>query len=291
MSRLVEYTGPIIDTHAFLGGSDKHGVPDPNDYMFKDSKVDGINFLVMPFSAKDNLTVVGKMQADSRMLGSYLMFSPNEASDLYVPEDGVEYIEMVAGQEYVVGMKTLPSMFRIPMNDRRYDPYYRLAERKGLPVLEHAASSGKDYDSPDMAVEIMERFPNMKLILAHFGGLHPRYMEAAAVLMDRYPQLYLNTTGLDQIGRQQRVSNTTFERKTVTDLTADQVELLRNEALEIVKSVVATHPKKVVHGSDLGFHSVEDYSLWPLSELTIEEMISAFHTNALRLFPKMKKAI
>ena len=290
MASMKEYQGPIIDTHAFLGSSEAFKVLEPTDPYFKEERFKRTQFLVMPFSAAQNLEVIEKVAGDDKFLGSYVMFNPNEASPLHVREDGFDAVRGASNHENVVGMKSHPSIFRIPMNDKRFNPYYELASRRKLPVLLHTASSGKEYDSAGMATEVMERNPDLKLILAHFGGLKPNYMEEAAKLLDKFPNLYLNTTGLDQMGRNRQVSNSTFERRVLHDLSDDEVVSMRRDAAHIIKGVVAKHPKKVLFGSDTGFHLPEDFSIWPLQELTVGEQFQVLYFNPKKLFRNMKAA-
>ncbi len=259
-------TEGIIDTHAFLGKSRFFGVPNSTYPYFKEQEFKNLHFLVIPFRATSNFGVLKKVSRDPKFLGMYVVFNPNEESPLRTASDSIGKIGSLFEWESVVGLKSHPSFFQIRMSDERYFPYYKAAQKQKLPVLLHAASSGQDYNSAEMTREVLERFPRLKIILAHFGGLNPKYMEEAVKLAQEFPNLILNTTTMDQIGRQRRVSNTTFKRSTVEDLGDHELAAQRKDALQIFLAMCKSNPEQILFGSDLGYNPSEDYSFWPVDQ-------------------------
>lgn len=279
----------IIDTHAYLGGSPIFAVPKTMSSYFGKDEFSNTRFLVMPFEACFNAAVLRQVARDHRFLGMYLMFNPNEALRFWTEADRVVNIEKLMARGYIVGLKSLPSIFGIRMDDPRYFPYYQAAEQHGMPVLLHAASSGQEFNSAEMTRRVLDSFPDLRIILAHFGGLHPRYMEDAVKLAEGYSRLYLNTTAMHQIGNQRRISNTDFSRVLVR-AEENEIEAMKRDVLDIFVGFSRIRPHQVLFGSDLGWYPPEEYSLWPVDQVGEDLAYTIFVENPGRVFgTHMKK--
>lgn len=75
----------------------------------------------------------------------------------------------------IKGIKLHPDYQGFMIDDERLFPIYEKCSELGLPIVFH---SGWDYYSPDLvhappkrSAETAKRFPKLKMILAHFGGL------------------------------------------------------------------------------------------------------------------------
>lgn len=96
------------------------------------------------------------------------------------------------------------SMFNyygIPPNDKRLEPYWKVAEELNIPVGIHADTGPRpervnkeerpnynpEYANPALLKPILEKHPNLKLYLMHYGG---GYSEQSLELMKLYPQIY-----------------------------------------------------------------------------------------------------
>lgn len=95
------------------------------------------------------------------------------------------------------GLKLLPHLVELTANDKKSYGLYRQAEDLGIPVLFHMGTQFhtgtrlrycRPIDVDDVAVD----FPELKLIIAHFGW--PWYEEALAVV-HRNPNVYFNIAG------------------------------------------------------------------------------------------------
>lgn len=279
-----------IDTHTHLGKSQMFAVPETTPLYFEGEEFSSTRFLVMPFEARFNTAVLSHVTRNPRFLGMYLMFNPNEAHQFWTEADRVESIEELMKRSYVVGLKSHSSVFGIRMDDPRYSPYYQAAEQHGMPVLLHAASSGQDFNSAEMTRRVLDRFPDLKIILAHFGGLHPRYMEEAVRLAEECPRLYLDTTAMHQIGAQRRVDNKSFSRVTVK-AEDREIEAMKRAVLGIFMGFSKTRTHQVLFGSDLGWNPPEEYSLWPVDQLEEDLARMIFIENSRRVFGAHMKRI
>lgn len=91
------------------------------------------------------------------------------------------------------GLKMLPSYNYVPLNDRRIWPLYEAAEGMGVPLLVHTGWSllpkGKmlAYDHPLYLEDVMEDFPELKLIIGH-TGFH--WADEVIHFMHKFPHIY-----------------------------------------------------------------------------------------------------
>jgi len=80
------------------------------------------------------------------------------------------------------GIKMHPDSQRFPIDDPRLFPLYEEA-RGRLPVLLHMGDHRYNYSHPVKLRKILEMFPGLDVIAAHFGG-YTMYEEACAHLKD-----------------------------------------------------------------------------------------------------------
>jgi len=95
------------------------------------------------------------------------------------------------------GLKVLPHLVELRPNDREMYPLYEEAQILGIPVLFHSgtqfhAGTKIKYCRPIDIDEVAVDFPELKLIIAHFGW--PWYEEAMAVCQ-RNPNVFFNIAG------------------------------------------------------------------------------------------------
>jgi len=98
--------------------------------------------------------------------------------------------------------------YGIPPTDRRMDPYWALAEEFGIPVGVHADSGpaslmreegccpefNGEYGNPLLLEPVLEKYPNLKLYLMHYGNSD--YKDAAIALMKKYKNVYCEITAV-----------------------------------------------------------------------------------------------
>ncbi len=72
------------------------------------------------------------------------------------------------------GIKVHPSICRLNIADRRHDPFYELAQTRGVPIVFHTGHGRWPwpvrYASPLLVEEVACRFPHLPVIIAHCGG-------------------------------------------------------------------------------------------------------------------------
>ena len=101
--------------------------------------------------------------------------------------------------------ETLFNYYGIPPTDPRLDPYWRLASELQLPVGVHADAGPPnvnkkerpnyrpDYADPELLRPVLEKYPDLKLYLMHFGD---SYSEQAIALMKDFPGVYCDISAI-----------------------------------------------------------------------------------------------
>ena len=67
------------------------------------------------------------------------------------------------------GVKLHPDIQKIEIDDPRMHKIYKLCEGK-LPILIHTGDYRYDFSNPNRMIPILEQYPNLTVIGAHFGG-------------------------------------------------------------------------------------------------------------------------
>ena len=81
------------------------------------------------------------------------------------------------------GVKLHPDIQNFKIDCPEALKLFEICESKGLPMLVHTGDSRFDNSNPDRVVHILENFPNLKIIGAHFGGWS-MWDEAVRMLSD-----------------------------------------------------------------------------------------------------------
>lgn len=79
------------------------------------------------------------------------------------------------------GIKLHPDFQRFYIDDEKAFRIYRAAEEMGLPILIHMGDSRTEFSKPARLAKILEKFPALDVIAAHFGGWS-EWDSAAAIL-------------------------------------------------------------------------------------------------------------
>lgn len=98
----------------------------------------------------------------------------------------------------VVGLKIHPDTHTCPADDAAYDWVWRLAERTGSVVLAHTFA-GTPWSDPLRFVRVAQRFPGVRVILAH-AGVTPDGFRRSIGVCSRYAQLVVDTSGSHMTG-------------------------------------------------------------------------------------------
>lgn len=113
----------------------------------------------------------------------------------YANSDVTEELERIAAAG-IKGIKIHPDYQQCEIDDPRWEETFSACQRLGLFLLTHA---GYDPVSPDhiyapveKSVKVLERYPNLKLVLAHFGGMY-QWDQVEELLAGKSRNLWLDT--------------------------------------------------------------------------------------------------
>lgn len=87
-------------------------------------------------------------------------------------EEGAGHLREMVGRHGARGIKIHPVAQRFMPDDPRMHAIYRTCVELGLPVLSHsgAAKNGARFADPASFGPVLDAFPDLTLVLAHFGG-------------------------------------------------------------------------------------------------------------------------
>ncbi len=152
------------------------------------------------------------------------------------------------------GVKLHPDFQKISIDDKRCERIYELC-RGEMPVLLHTGDCRYDFSNPDRLTPILEKYPDLTVIGAHFGGWS--VWDEAVSKLSNYPNFYVDCSSS-----------------------------LYGMSAEKAKRIVRTYgADKVLFGTD--------FPMWPYEgelerffemNLTDEETEKILFKNAVRLF-------
>ncbi len=110
------------------------------------------------------------------------------------PQEGAQEVERCIGRERMAGVKLWVAR---RASDTALDPIMLQAERWGVPVLQHAWNktvgqlANESY--PDDVADLANRFPRVRIVMAHLNGVNPRGVETVRSC----PNVWIDTSGGD----------------------------------------------------------------------------------------------
>jgi len=129
-------------------------------------------------------------------------------------KQGSEWIKELANlidQNKIVGMKIFPGHEPFYPTDRRLDAVYELCQETETPMVIHTGINPghpevAQYNDPKHIVAVAERYPGMKIILAHFFWPEVEYCYEVT---HSYSNIYHDTSGLAD---EEVIEETGFEK-------------------------------------------------------------------------------
>ena len=156
-------TDSISEFYGLEGG----GLCGTVEQLLQSGEKAGISeFVVLPVAIKPdhvrsiNHFIVEQVANEPRFYGFGTVHA--EQGDL---GEEIEYIE----GNGLLGVKMHPDTQRFNVDDERLFPVYERLQGK-LPVLFHAGDTRYDYSHPARIRRVIDKFPKLTVIAAHFGG-------------------------------------------------------------------------------------------------------------------------
>jgi predicted TIM-barrel fold metal-dependent hydrolase len=191
----------IIDAHAHLGylkdlyypDVSLEGILDIMDKLHIDKIIQAHTLLLYGEYEK---AVEESMEAFEKSGGrilSYLVFNPNQ------PEKSLKVIEANIHNPAFKGIKIHPSCHMYPADGEKYNIIWEYASVNNIVLLTHSwaispVNPKQVYSRVRLFEKNLERYPDVKLILGHGGGLKEGIRDAVQ-MAKTYPNLYLDIAG------------------------------------------------------------------------------------------------
>jgi predicted TIM-barrel fold metal-dependent hydrolase len=181
---------PVVDCHGHMGSWNAIHFPaaEPAQIVRRMDRA-GVRWLVFSHHASlsspdmANAPAVAAVRAFPDRLRAYCVVNP------HYPDRGARDL---AGfdtmRDVYAGLKLHAEMHALPYTDARYEPAWRFANERGLPVLAHTWATSPRCGLEVMA-EVAHRYPRVRLILGH--SLHAKFADAIT-LAQEHPNLYLD---------------------------------------------------------------------------------------------------
>ncbi|MDD6146967.1 MAG: amidohydrolase family protein [Oscillospiraceae bacterium] len=153
------------------------------------------------------------------------------------------------------GVKLHPDFQRFRVDDKKCFPIYEMCQAENLPVLLHTGDSRYAFSNPENVRPILEAFPKLTVIGAHFGGWSC-WKEACRAL-SHYENFYV-------------------------DCSSSFDWLTPEESAELVRAYTAD---RVLFGTDFPMWDHElEYKRFMAMELSDEDNRKILYQNACKLF-------
>ena len=191
----------IIDAHAHLGCSKELYYPDISlesvlgimDRLHIDKMLQTHTLL---FYGEYEEAVTESIKAFKKSGGrilSYLVFNPRK------PEESLKVINDNINKQPFVGIKIHPSLHLYPADGEDYNIIWEYASKNSIVLLTHSwaispTNPNQVYSQVKLFEKYLKRYPEVKLILGHSGGLEEGIRKAVE-LAQIYPNLYLDISG------------------------------------------------------------------------------------------------
>lgn len=136
----------------------------------------------------DNVTAKkARDRYPDRFLPFYYANPNNGAQDV---QDLYHYVQ----QEGFLGVKLNPLRHAYVADEEILDPLMAAAQELDLPVFIHCGHP--PYSLPWSIALLAERFPQVPVVMIHMGHGHGVYIDASLKMARRYPNLYLEMSGM-----------------------------------------------------------------------------------------------
>jgi uncharacterized protein len=169
-------------------------------------------------------------------------------------EAWIRELGRLAAEKRIVGMKIFPGHDPIYPTDPRLEPAYDLCQRARIPMMIHTGWNSKapeaaQYNDPKYIVQVAERYPSLKIVIAHY--FFPK-VDYCFELTHGYANISYDTSGLAD---------------------PEVVEATGKEKIEaVLLKTLREKPGSVLFGSDYDMCSIPDH-LQMVQSLPVSEEV------------------
>ncbi len=85
----------------------------------------------------------------------------------------------------IKGIKLHPDFQRFEFDSPKMDAVYDYLSQKSMPILVHAGDCRYDFSGPKRIANVIDKFPKLKIVAAHFGG-YTQWQDAMEFLVGKH---------------------------------------------------------------------------------------------------------
>jgi len=191
----------IIDVHAHLGYLNNFYVPDVSlknilqimDKLHIDKMFQTHMLLFWDEYDKGISESIKAFEKSRGRILSYFIFNPRK------PEENLKVINDNINKQPFIGIKIHPSFHLYPADGDDYNIIWEYAYKNNVVLLTHSwaispVNPNQIYSQVKLFERYIKKYPDVKLILGHSGGLE-KGIRKAAELTRIYPNVYLDISG------------------------------------------------------------------------------------------------
>ena len=175
-----------IDAHShvgYFGGWSDVGIT-PEELVAQMEEYNIEKTIVSTFPIKESIEAVDKYP--DKLIGAAWV-NPMDPDAVEVIHDAVENHGFKAIKLHPLCQAYLP-------NDECVFPIAEVAEKLGIPLMIHTGHP--PFSLPWSVGQLAELYPNVKIVMIHMGHGNGMYVQSAIDMAKKYPNLYLETSGM-----------------------------------------------------------------------------------------------
>jgi hypothetical protein len=224
--------------------------------------------LVIPDNEDDVPTIAGFQRAQELTKENKRIFLIGSPQILGKATSELNFFRSLFENNTIYGLKFFCGHDDYYPNDERCMPYYELCQELGYPVVFHTGENSEDsecakYNDPKYIVEVAQKFPKLKCVIAHF--FWPK-IDYCYDLTKNVPNIYFDLAG-----------------------TADEEVITKSGGWEkmqsVLSQVVRDRPSNVIYGTDWPMCEVQRH-MRMVEEIAPDEATrqKIFAHNAIRVY-------
>lgn len=175
-----------IDAHShvgWFGGWSNVGIT-PEEMIEQMDEYNIEKTVISTYPMKESVEAVDRFSG--RLVGA-AWIDPNEPGCLD------QVIDAVEGHEFK-GIKLHPLFHSFLPNDECVFPVAELARKYDIPLMIHTGHP--PFSLPWSVAQLADIYPEVKMVMIHMGHGNGMYVQAALDMARKYPNLYMETSGM-----------------------------------------------------------------------------------------------
>ena len=196
--------GPIVKACRFFN-VDPAGLPSSTDRLIEE--MDGAGVARAVILGQDTHATDNPAFRNYTLKNDFLASLASKSGDRLVPFAGVDpnagpealgELKRAVDRLGMQGLKIHGSANSVFLNDQaKMFPIYEFCEERSVPILFHTGTTGLGdceikYSKPELLDEVCSRFPDLRLVMAHFGW---PWSDVTIALALRHPNVFIDVSG------------------------------------------------------------------------------------------------